>query len=527
MINKKSGFTLLEILLVIGIIAVLVGIVIVAINPSKTLATVRNTERKSDLKQIDSALSQYYIDYNEYPASLTSVSSLTEICDTGTASATTTAVNGELCDDLINLSELVPIYLTAIPNDPIATTTKSAGYKVIRTGRRISLSASGELGQTITRGADTYTVTYNGNGNTGGTIPSAQTKTENINLTLQTNSGTLVKTGYNFDGWNTLANGSGTDYAQGANYIANAGVTLFAKWTINTYTVTFNSNGGTGGSTATQTLTYNTGTPLTANGFTRTGYTFAGWATSASGAVAYANTASYTIGAANVTLFAKWTINTYTVTYDENTSTGGTVPSNQTKTHDVTLVLASNSGSLVKTGYTFAGWNTLANGSGTDYAQGANYIANAGVTLFAKWTVADACGIPGDPTDRDCWSTINSKKWGSNPSYVYVSTATTTFDGKANTATLYSSNPAAYPAAKYCYELTEGGVPVGTWYLPSYAELWTGYSSLGQFFSSSYFWSSTESATYPNSYAWMLFTVPGNYMWEDSKAQIYSIRCLR
>ena len=60
--NPQKGFTLLEILLVVGIISILAGIVIVAINPSKQLATVRNAERKSDIKQIDSALTQYYID---------------------------------------------------------------------------------------------------------------------------------------------------------------------------------------------------------------------------------------------------------------------------------------------------------------------------------------------------------------------------------------------------------------------------------------------------------------------------------
>jgi len=54
--NKKSGFTLLEILLVVGIIAILAGITIVAINPSKQLAQVRNTERKSDIKQIANAI---------------------------------------------------------------------------------------------------------------------------------------------------------------------------------------------------------------------------------------------------------------------------------------------------------------------------------------------------------------------------------------------------------------------------------------------------------------------------------------
>jgi hypothetical protein len=76
---------------------------------------------------------------------------------------------------------------------------------------------------------------------------------------------------------------------------------------------------------------------------------------------------------------------TYAVTYNANGATGA-VPSSQIKTQDVTLVLASNSGALAKTGYTFAGWNTAADGSGTNYATGASYTANAAVTLYAAWT---------------------------------------------------------------------------------------------------------------------------------------------
>ncbi|MDD3861609.1 MAG: InlB B-repeat-containing protein, partial [Candidatus Gracilibacteria bacterium] len=224
-----------------------------------------------------------------------------------------------------------------------------------------------------------YTLSYTAGA--GGTISGT---------TLQTvsngSSGSAVtavpSAGYAFVGWS-----DGVVTAERTDSFVTEHKTISAIFAINTYTVTFDINEGDDGSTAAQTLTYNTPTALTANGFTRTGYTFAGWATTAEGEVTYADEASYTIGTGNVTLYAKWTINTYTVTFDGNGSTGGTEPNDQTKTHDITLVLATNSGTLIKTGYTFDGWNTAANGSGTDYAEGENYTANVGVTLYAKWTI--------------------------------------------------------------------------------------------------------------------------------------------
>jgi len=330
--NNKSGFTLLEILLVVGIISILAGIVIVAINPSKQLATVRNTERRSDIKQIDSAVTQYYIDNFHFPTSITT--SLTEICDTGSVASTTTAVDGTACGSLVNLSSLVPNYIVAIPKDPqgaiafldkIITPAYAAvggtGYQIMKSSSNkiITKAAKAELDTFIAIGTttaatstpeaepETYTITYSGNSNTGGTAPADQTKTEDVTLVLRTNSGSLVKTSYAFAGWNTLANGSGTTYAVGANFTTNATTTLYAKWTANpTYTVTFDANGGTGSMSA-QTIEENTSSNLTSNSFTRTSYTFAGWATTAGGSVAYADGASYTIGSANVTLYAKWT----------------------------------------------------------------------------------------------------------------------------------------------------------------------------------------------------------------------------
>ena len=81
--------------------------------------------------------------------------------------------------------------------------------------------------------ATTYTVTYDGNGKTGGTVPTdANTYLSGGSVTVLTNSGTLVKTGFTFLGWNTKDDGTGTDYATGSTYtMGSANVILYAKWT--------------------------------------------------------------------------------------------------------------------------------------------------------------------------------------------------------------------------------------------------------------------------------------------------------
>ena len=96
-------------LLVIAIIAILAGIVIVAINPGRQLAQARNAQRASDLRALHSAVQQYYIDNKAWPTT-TMPSDLTEVCD----------VDGNPLGCL-DLSNLVPNYLPAIPTDPQAT----------------------------------------------------------------------------------------------------------------------------------------------------------------------------------------------------------------------------------------------------------------------------------------------------------------------------------------------------------------------------------------------------------------------
>ncbi|WP_258235122.1 InlB B-repeat-containing protein, partial [Paenibacillus agaridevorans] len=103
------------------------------------------------------------------------------------------------------------------------------------------------------------------------------------------------------------------------------------------------------------------------------GHTFAGWNTASDGGgTDYAVGATLNMGAANVTLYAQWTENpTYTMTYNGNGSTGGSVPVDSEAYEAGETVSVLEKGTLVKASHTFVGWNTASDGGGTDYAAGA------------------------------------------------------------------------------------------------------------------------------------------------------------
>lgn len=157
-----------------------------------------------------------------------------------------------------------------------------------------------------------YSVAYNANYGSG-TVPASVTQNSDSSVTVASGSG-LRRTGYTFNGWNTKADGSGTPYAAGDTI--SAGATLYAQWAANTYTVKFNANGGTG-TMADQGFTYVTddaaGAQLSDNTFTKAGFHFAGWATSAGGAVVYSDQQSVKnlASGGSVTLYAVWVQNVY------------------------------------------------------------------------------------------------------------------------------------------------------------------------------------------------------------------------
>lgn len=171
---------------------------------------------------------------------------------------------------------------------------------------------------------------------------------------------------------------SGIDMLDSAMYVN----TSFTVPALASYTVSYNANGGSGAPSS-QTKWYGKSLTLSSTKPTRTGYTFQGWATSASGSVAYAAGASYTANDA-VTLYAVWKAITYTVTYNANGGTGA--PGNQTKTYGTALTLSSTK--PTRTNYNFLGWGTSASATTVSYAAGASYTANAAITLYAVWELA-------------------------------------------------------------------------------------------------------------------------------------------
>jgi len=207
---------------------------------------------------------------------------------------------------------------------------------------------------------NTYTITYTNLQGQTHTNPSTYQITDTP-ITFSNPSGVYSRTGYQvaFAGWNPTGISAG----------ATGNKSTAATWTetANTYYVAFDKNdSGATGTMANQTFTYDSAQNLTANGFSKTGYSFAGWATSAGGAVVYANSASVnnltTTNGGTVTLYAKWTINSYTITFDSN---GGTAVASQVKNYNTTLAEPT---APTRTGYTFNGWyysETNNNGSGT------------------------------------------------------------------------------------------------------------------------------------------------------------------
>jgi uncharacterized repeat protein (TIGR02543 family) len=259
---------------------------------------------------------------------------------------------------------------------------------------------------------ENFTVTFIENDSGADTVSTFQIGTGTQALTLFSNlNPQFSNAGHTFTGWNTAANGTGTAFANGANYSFAADIELFAQWSgsLATSTVTFNEND----STSDQVDSYETGAStqaltLFANlnpQFTNPGFVFAGWNTAANGSgTDYGNGAAYSFSA-DLELYAQWDVVPSTqpsapiapqsiqIVFSTN---GGSGTLSSLSGASGTSFTLPNSSDLVRPGYTFASWNTNADGSGTSYSSGATVAFSSSLTLYAQWKATPTAVLYGD-----------------------------------------------------------------------------------------------------------------------------------
>ena len=329
------------------------------------------------------------------------------------------------------------------------------GYHYIGSSSAITVDGN----ETVYRyfALNTWTVSYDANGGSG--APPSQTKTYSVNLTL---SATVpVRTGYVFLGWSKSNTATTATYSAGSTYTANEGAILYAVWTIETYTISYNANGGSGAPSS-QTKTYNVNLTLSSSVPTLTGCDFLGWSTSSA-----ATSATYSAGGiytanASATLYAVWSLKTYAVFYNANGH--GTAPSSQTKAYGTALTLSpfisNQTGTGARVDYTITGnanggtwsgsngsasitpqytysqnkWNTMPDGTGTGYASGASYTENAATTLYAIWNTSTSYtytyALPsGTPAKNQTATVTFNANGGSTTKTSQTSTRAMTFVG--------------------------------------------------------------------------------------------------
>ena len=225
--------------------------------------------------------------------------------------------------------------------------------------------------------ADQYIVTYDPNGSGSSVSPTSATYTYGgTALTLPT----PTRTGYTFTNWYTLSSGGSV---VNSPFTPTGATTIYAHWTADQYTITYNKN-CTAASVTPTSATFTVGgtalTPPTPTGCT--GYTFAGWYTLSSGGSSIPTSYSPT---SSGTIYAQWTVNQYTVTFDANTGVYANASTSKTASLDYNSnALTQVPESPTKTGNTLLGWST----SSTATSALSSYsVPASNVTLYAVWSV--------------------------------------------------------------------------------------------------------------------------------------------
>ena len=238
-----------------------------------------------------------------------------------------------------------------------------------------------------------YQISYAGNGSEGGSVPVDNGYYySGESFPVAGNTGGLSRAGYSFVGWNTQPDGGGQGYAPGdAIPVSGANVQLHAVWSKDTYYVTYDANGGTAGGVPADPAGYSYNDVvgvLYANAIAHEAepdaYRFGGWNTQPDGlGTDYPEGASFHI-TGSITLYAKW-IPLWQVTYNGNGNTGGAAPVNSDYYEPGTSFPVAGPDALSRTGCSFGGWSTEANGPAAYSPGDMAVMPEGGITLYAVW----------------------------------------------------------------------------------------------------------------------------------------------
>ena len=226
-----------------------------------------------------------------------------------------------------------------------------------------------------------------------------------LNDKQETDDGEFSIVGYHQDNPNCWWDGNFSQ-CRSTIFVYSDEPVYYANFVPNTYTIVYHGNGNTGGSTASSSHTYDTAKALTSNGFTKTGYRFIGWSTSANGSVVYSDGQNVTnltaTDGGTVNLYAKWELIDYNISYTLNGGNYGTY-------HPTTATYNSvvNISNATREGYTFDGWSAsgLSKTAMTGTSSSLSYLStwdgnltkntyfanltttnNGNVSLTANWT---------------------------------------------------------------------------------------------------------------------------------------------
>ena len=327
-------------------------------------------------------------------------------------------VSGSMADQLFTIDEEQALTKNAFNHSALdysfsGWNTKPNGLGVSYTdGQKVTNIAAD--GETITLYAqwhdineDVIIIQFFANGGTGYMANQKINKGDAKELTANT----FTRIGYRFTGWNTKADGSGYSYTDQEKVFLLGNTKLYAQWTPlppNSYFVSFNSNSSfSSGSMADQVFTIDEEQALTKNAFNHSlqGYSFSGWNTKADGSgVSYTNGQTVTNIAAvgeTITLYAQWKYNSvnpiylygsHAVYFDANGGMGY-------MTSQMTYIIETNklnANTFTRDGYSFTGWNTKADGSGTAYTDQQNISPENSITLYAQWKLEHDLYVNGD-----------------------------------------------------------------------------------------------------------------------------------